>query len=63
MFETLGVTPILIGIAVATVSAMLAVKWLVGFLNTHGLTPFGWYRLGLTAVLGGMIWAGVLTIG
>lgn len=63
MFETLGVAPILIGIAVATVSAVFAVRWLVAFLNTHGLTPFGWYRLALTAVLGGMILAGVLTIG
>lgn len=63
MFETLGVMPILIGIAVATVSAVVAVRWLVGFLNTHGLTPFGWYRLALTALLGGMILSGYLTIG
>lgn len=63
MFETLGVTPILIGIAVATVSAVLAVRWLVGFLNKHGLTPFGWYRLALTALLGGLVLAGFVQIG
>lgn len=63
MFETLGVTPILIGIAVATVSAALAVRWLVGFLNTHGLAPFGWYRLVLTAALGGAILGGIVSIG
>ncbi len=63
MFETLGATPILIGIAVATVSAAVAVRWLVGFLNTHGLAPFGWYRIVLTVVLGGAILGGIVSIG
>ena len=63
MFEVLGVMPIIIGIAVATVSAVIAVRWLVGFLNKHGLTPFGWYRLALTAVLGGLVLAGFVRIG
>ena len=60
--EQLGWTGVLIGIVVATVSAALAVKWLVGFLNKHGLAVFGWYRLGLCVVLGGLIAAGVVSI-
>jgi undecaprenyl-diphosphatase len=60
---SLGLASVLVGVAVATVSAALAVKWLVAFLNRHGLEPFGWYRLGLAAVLGGLWAAGVVTFG
>lgn len=63
MFDQLGWTNILLGVAVATVSAALAVKWLVGFLNRRGLAPFGWYRLALCIVLGGLVAAGVVEVG
>lgn len=59
----LGVAPMLLGIAVATVSAALAVKWLVHYLNRHGLAVFGWYRLALSAVFAALIAGGWLTLG
>ena len=62
-FEVIGLVPVVIGLIVATLSAVVAVRWLVGFLNKHGLSVFGWYRLGLSAVLGGMILAGLVQIG
>lgn len=60
MFEQLGTGPLLLGIAVATVSAALAVRWLVGALNRWGLGPFGWYRLGVSALFAALLLAGVI---
>lgn len=63
MFEDLGVASVLIGMGVATVAAIVAVRWLVSFLNRHGLAPFGWYRIGLCIVMGGLIAAGIVRFG
>jgi len=62
MFEVIGWMPIVVGLVVATISAALAVRWLVAFLTKHGLAVFGYYRLVLTVALGGAIWMGVVTI-
>lgn len=62
LFAQFDVLPVLIGIVMAAISAALAVKWFVGVLNRYGLAPFGWYRLGLALLLGGLLWKGILSV-
>jgi undecaprenyl-diphosphatase len=47
MLAALQVGPVLLGCAVAFISAALAVKWFVGYLGRHGLSVFAWYRIAL----------------
>ncbi|MEM9065523.1 MAG: undecaprenyl-diphosphate phosphatase [Planctomycetota bacterium] len=63
LFDQLGWTAVLLGVAVATASAVVAVRWLVSFLNKHGLEGFGWYRLALCVVVGAAVWMGWIEIG
>jgi undecaprenyl-diphosphatase len=63
LFESLGTMNVLIGIAVATISAAFAIKWLVGFLNKHGLTAFGVYRIALFIVMASLVLSGLVQIG
>lgn len=58
--QILGVGPVIVGFFVATVSAIIAVKWLVGFLNKHGLTAFGVYRIVLAVCLIGLLLGGIV---
>lgn len=62
MLNLIGPLPIIVGLAVATVSAAVAVKWLVAFLTRHGLTVFGVYRILLAIVLGALWQAGIVSI-
>ncbi len=59
-WEVLGIAPVAVGFIVATVSAAIAVRWLVGFLNRHGLTAFGVYRIVLALGLIGLLVGGMV---
>ena len=43
-------------------SAAIAVKWLVSYLQRHGMEGFGWYRIGVGLAVGGLILSGTFTI-
>ena len=50
MVDTFGLLDPLIGLVVAFVSAAVAIKWMVGYLQRHSLAIFGWYRLAVAAL-------------
>ncbi|MFZ4597968.1 MAG: undecaprenyl-diphosphate phosphatase [Terrimicrobiaceae bacterium] len=51
MMATFGIVPLVVGCLAAWLSAVLAVKWMVGYLNKHGMQIFGWYRVVLAIVV------------
>ncbi len=57
MLELYGPAPLLVGFAAAWISAVLAIKWMVGYLKSHGLGIFGWYRIAAAlAVATWLLW-------
>jgi undecaprenyl-diphosphatase len=44
----------------AWLSAVLAVKWMVGYLRKHDIRVFGYYRIGLAVIVGGLVYWGVV---
>ncbi|MEO5713504.1 MAG: undecaprenyl-diphosphate phosphatase [Luteolibacter sp.] len=58
MIHEYGMLPMAVGFIAAAVFAALAVKWLVSYLQSHGLAAFGWYRIGIGLIIGSLIVAG-----
>lgn len=50
----------LIGVVFAFVAAVLAIKWLISYLETHSLSVFAWYRFGAAAVTVALLLGGVI---
>jgi undecaprenyl-diphosphatase len=42
---------ILLGTIVAAITAFIAVKWLLRYIQTHNFTAFGWYRIALAIAI------------
>ncbi len=55
-----GILLPLAGLLCSFLSAWISVKWLVGYLQRHGLVMFGYYRVLLAVATGALLLAGVL---
>jgi undecaprenyl-diphosphatase len=59
-YEVLGVGATAVGLVVATVSAAVAVKFLVAVLQRKGLAPFAWYRIVVGVCFMALAYAGLV---
>ncbi|MFT3990843.1 MAG: undecaprenyl-diphosphate phosphatase [Luteolibacter sp.] len=62
MYHEYGAMPMIVGIVAAAISAALAVKWLVSYLQSHGLSVFGWYRIAIGVIIGSLVATGVFHV-
>lgn len=58
MLNQYDASGIVLGFVFAWLSAVLAVRWMVAYLDRHGLAIFGYYRVALALVVAAMILAG-----
>ena len=49
-----------IGFVVSAVVSFVVVKWLLGYVRSHTFVLFGWYRIGVAALIFGLLVAGIL---
>ena len=47
MLQTFDAAPIAVGLVFAFAAAVVSVKWMVSYLNHHGLAVFGYYRVAI----------------
>jgi undecaprenyl-diphosphatase len=52
--------PLIAGLLTAAISAAFAVKWLVSYLQSHGLQIFGYYRIAIGLIIGTLVLTGTL---
>ena len=63
MLEGLGESALLWGSVAAALAAAASVAFLAAWVRRHGLALFGWYRLGLAALVAGLLLTGALPPG
>jgi len=60
MLAEYGPFSLFLGFITAWISAVIAVKWMVGYLKSHGMQIFGYYRVGLAIIVAMLIISGFI---
>lgn len=60
LFEQFGVLDPLIGLAFAFVAAVLAIRWMISYLERNSLAIFGWYRIVVAAIVAALVIGGAI---
>ncbi|MAF65784.1 MAG: UDP-diphosphatase [Planctomycetes bacterium] len=60
MLATFGPLNLVLGLFSAWLFAVLSVRWMIAWLERHGLALFGWYRVILAVGVGSILWSGGL---
>jgi undecaprenyl-diphosphatase len=60
--DQFGVAAPVIGFVTAFIAAVIAVRWMVSYLQNHSLAIFGWYRLGVAAVTAVLVFTSVIEV-
>lgn len=55
MLQTFTVSSMVVGLVFSFLAAVVSVKWMVSYLNKHGLAIFGYYRIALAVVVASLI--------
>jgi undecaprenyl-diphosphatase len=50
-----GLALIAVGFVAAFLSALVVVRWLIGFVSRHGFGAFAWYRIAVGVVMAGFL--------
>ncbi len=58
MLEAFNTLALILGLVTAFLSAVISVKWMVNYLNRHGLEIFGYYRVAIAVVAALLIMGG-----
>ncbi|NNE53378.1 MAG: undecaprenyl-diphosphate phosphatase [Sulfitobacter sp.] len=58
LLDSEALTDIAVGFSLAFVSAVLVVKWLLGYVSRHGYALFGWWRIAVGGLAMAFLFAG-----
>ncbi|MCZ7630546.1 MAG: undecaprenyl-diphosphate phosphatase [Microthrixaceae bacterium] len=60
LFEQFGLLDPMIGLLFAFVAAVIAIRWMIAYLERNSLAIFGWYRIATAAAAAGLVIGGVI---